>query len=77
MTTDYSHSTISNINTNSPKLWVHTLLSVVYLVLALVFMRQFSARLDVENEDDAAKTLMIAYVPKEKCFKNTIMQHFK
>lgn len=76
-TTDYAHSTISVINTNSPTLWVHTLLALIYGILALVLLRRFTAKLDVENEDDAAKTLMVSYIPKDTCFKNTILQHFK
>lgn len=74
---DYAHSTISNINADSPKLWVHTLTSVTFLVIALVFMRRFSAKLDIENEEDAARALMVSYIPKDQCFKNTVTQHFK
>lgn len=65
------------MNTNSPALWAHTLLSLTYLVLALLLLRRFTAKLDLENEDDAAKTLLVSYIPKDMCFKNTILQHFK
>ncbi|XP_067941710.1 calcium permeable stress-gated cation channel 1-like [Watersipora subatra] len=73
----YAHSTISNVNSDSPKLWVHTLMALIFLIIALGFMRRFSATLDIENEEDSARTLMLAYIPKDKCFKNTITQHFK
>ena len=74
---DYAFSTISNLNANSPKLWVHTLMSLAFLLIAVGFMRKFSAKLDVENEDDSARTLMVNYIPKDHCFKNVVTQHFK
>ena len=74
---DYVHSTISNVDSDSPNLWAHTLLSLTYLILALIIMRRFSSKLNFETEDDSARTLMVSYIPRDKCFKNTVTQHFK
>ena len=74
---NYAFATISHVNADSPKLWVHTLMALAFLIIAVVFMRRFSAKLDIENEEDSARALMVSYIPKDKCFKNTIMEHFK
>ncbi|XP_052273053.1 calcium permeable stress-gated cation channel 1-like isoform X2 [Dreissena polymorpha] len=74
--TDLGHTTIANLDSNSNLLWVHVFLCLFYLGLAIGFMRHFSVNLRFEDDEMVSKTLMIANIPKEKCFKNLIVQHF-
>lgn len=72
----FGHTTISNINSNSPTLWVHSVLAVVFLIIAVIFMRHFSVNLHYEEDEQATRTLMISNIPKDKCFRNILTQHF-
>ncbi|CAH1793257.1 unnamed protein product [Owenia fusiformis] len=76
-TQTFGHTTISNINSNSPTLWVHALLAIVFLVIAVYFMRHFSINLRYEEDDQTSRSLMISGIPKDKCFKNLMQQHFQ
>ncbi|WAR18222.1 CSCL2-like protein [Mya arenaria] len=75
--TDFGHTTIANLDAKSNLLWIHGLLCIVYLALAVIFMRHFSVNLKFEDDEQVSKTLMVANIPKDKCFKNTIVQHFQ
>ncbi|XP_052766027.1 calcium permeable stress-gated cation channel 1-like isoform X2 [Mya arenaria] len=74
--TDFGHTTIANLDAKSNLLWIHGLLCIVYLALAVIFMRHFSVNLKFEADEQVSKTLMVANIPKDKCFKNIIVQHF-
>jgi hypothetical protein len=74
----FGHTTISNISSNSPTLWVHVVLAVVFLIIAVIFMRHFSVNLQYSEDDQTAtRTLMLSNIPKDKCFRNIINQHFQ
>ncbi|WAR18225.1 CSCL1-like protein [Mya arenaria] len=75
--TDFGHTTIANLDAKSNLLWIHGLLCIVYLALAVIFMRHFSVNLKFEADEQVSKTLMVANIPKDKCFKNIIVQHFQ
>ncbi|XP_013411385.1 CSC1-like protein 2 isoform X2 [Lingula anatina] len=73
----FGHTTISNLKLDSTTLWVHAVFSVVFIGLAVYFMRHFSSSLSFEEDDEATRTLMISHIPLDKCFKNTLQQHFQ
>ncbi|KAL4238495.1 Transmembrane protein 63C [Mactra antiquata] len=75
--TDFGHTTIANLDADSSLLWIHALLAVVYMILAVIFMRHFSVNLTFDDDEHASKTLMIAGIPTDKCYKSVIVQHFQ
>ncbi|XP_053408695.1 calcium permeable stress-gated cation channel 1-like isoform X3 [Mercenaria mercenaria] len=75
--TDFGHTTIANLDAKSNLLWIHAILAVVFLVLAVIFMRHFSVNLTFDDDEQVSKTLMIANIPTDKCYRNVIMQHFQ
>lgn len=74
--TEFGHTTISNLDSNSPLLWVHAVFAVVYLVIIVFVLHHFHANLDVEEDEQVSRTLMISNMPKNKCFSDNIMLHF-
>lgn len=75
--TDFGHTTIANLDAGSDLLWIHAILAVLFLALAVIFMRHFSVNLTFDDDEQVSKTLMIANIPKDKCYRNIIMQHFQ
>ena len=79
--TDLGHTTIGNLDPESNYLWIHAILAVVYLILLVVLMRHFSLNLDFKKDEQGkhqvSRTLMLYNIPKDKCYKNTIQQHFQ
>ncbi|XP_060569118.1 calcium permeable stress-gated cation channel 1-like isoform X3 [Ruditapes philippinarum] len=75
--TDFGHTTIANLDADSNLLWIHAILAVVFLALVVIFMRHFSVNLTFDDDEQVTKTLMIANIPKDKCYRNGIMQHFQ
>eukprot|EP00105_Crassostrea_gigas_P025532 XP_011446143.1 PREDICTED: CSC1-like protein 2 isoform X3 [Crassostrea gigas] len=75
--TDFGHTTIGNLDPDSPLLWVHAVLAVAFLILLVGLMRHFRVNLEFEEDEQVSRTLMISGIPKDKCFKNQITQHFE
>ncbi|XP_029637641.1 CSC1-like protein 2 isoform X2 [Octopus sinensis] len=75
--TDFGHTTIANVDSSSQLLWIHVLLAIIYLMIAVFFMQHFSHSLQFEEDDQVSKTLMISNIPKDKCFKSIVLQHFQ
>ncbi|KAL8588770.1 hypothetical protein ACOMHN_035266 [Nucella lapillus] len=75
--TEFGHTTIGNLDTQSPLLWVHSLFSVLYLIILLGVLRHFHTNLDVEEDEQVSRTLMISNIPKHKCFEETLQLHFQ
>ncbi|XP_052700349.1 CSC1-like protein 2 isoform X3 [Crassostrea angulata] len=75
--TDFGHTTIGNLDPDSPLLWVHAVLAVAFLILLVGLMRHFHVNLEFEEDEQVSRTLMISGIPKDKCFKNQITQHFE
>ncbi|KAL3874298.1 hypothetical protein ACJMK2_037336 [Sinanodonta woodiana] len=73
----FGHTTMANLASDSQLLWVHIGLGAVYLLTAVFMMRHFAANLHFEEDEQVTRTLMISNIPKEKCFKSLIMQHFQ
>lgn len=75
--TDFGHTTIGNLDPDSPLLWVHAVLAVAFLILLVGLMRHFHVNLEFEEDEQVSRTLMISGIPKDQCFKNQISQHFE
>lgn len=75
--TDFGHTTIGNLDPDSPLLWVHAVLAVAFLILLVGLMRHFHVNLEFEEDEQVSRTLMISGIPHDQCFKNQISQHFE
>lgn len=74
----YLNTNISSLYfDSSPLLWVHAVLAVAFLILLVGLMRHFHVNLEFEEDEQVSRTLMISGIPKDKCFKNQITQHFE
>ena len=59
-------------------IWIHIVLSILFVPLAIGIMRHFSRRLDIpEEESTVSRTLMINHIPRNRCNKADLLQHFK
>ncbi|GFN99162.1 transmembrane 63c (tmem63c), mRNA protein [Plakobranchus ocellatus] len=74
---DFGHTTIGNLNPESPLLWVHAVMAVLYLVIVIAVLRHFSINLDTVENEQVSRTLMVSNIPKNKCFHTPILQHFQ
>ncbi|XP_035824906.1 CSC1-like protein 2 isoform X3 [Aplysia californica] len=74
---DFGHTTIGNLHPDDPVLWVHAVMSVLYLVAVIAVLRHFHLNLDVEEDEQVSRTLMVSNIPKSKCFHSPILQHFQ
>ncbi|KAL5008324.1 hypothetical protein ScPMuIL_013905 [Solemya velum] len=75
-----SHFTGTNVGVLlpcSPLLWVHAILAVVYLIIAVYFLRHFSANLEFDEDEQVSRTLMVSNISKINCSKEVILQHFQ
>ncbi|XP_062570721.1 CSC1-like protein 2, partial [Saccostrea cucullata] len=75
--TDFGHTTIGNLDPDSPLLWVHAVLAVAFLILLVGLMRHFRVNLQYQEDEQVSRTLMISGIPKNQCYKNQITQHFE
>jgi len=73
----FGHTTLSNLDPRSGFIWIHVVLSILFVPLAIVIMRHFSKRLDIpEEETTVSRTLMINHIPRNRCNKADLLQHF-
>nr|CAD7258373.1 unnamed protein product [Timema shepardi] len=76
--TNFGHTTLSNLDPNSPWLWVHVTLAILYLPLGIIIMRRFSITLKLEEEDGGvSRTLMITNIPRTYCDTADLQRHFR
>ncbi|KAL8602470.1 hypothetical protein ACOMHN_063337 [Nucella lapillus] len=75
--TEFGYTTIGNLDAESPLLWVHSVLSVLYLAIMVMVLHHFHTNLDVEEDEQVSRTLMISNIPRNKCFGENIRLHFQ
>ncbi|XP_070382599.1 calcium permeable stress-gated cation channel 1-like isoform X3 [Dermacentor albipictus] len=74
----FVHTTLNNMDPNASSLWVHVILSFLFLPLGVLFMRHFSAKLHIRPEESrVSRTLMIVGVPRKSCHAEVFRQHFR
>ena len=73
----FASTTIVNVIPTSGVLWVHLVLSWLYLVLGILFMRQFSKRMQYSESDYVSRTLLITNFPILWCKTDLIYKHFQ
>ncbi|XP_001600724.2 CSC1-like protein 2 isoform X2 [Nasonia vitripennis] len=74
----FSHTTISNLDSKSHWLWVHTLILLSYLPIGAVVMRRFIKQVrDMKPAGElAARTLLITEIPKHQCNVDGLTEYF-
>ncbi|CAH0727637.1 unnamed protein product, partial [Brenthis ino] len=70
----FSSTTLSNINGRSPWLWVHTILSILFLPLSVLIMRRCTGRKPVPTS--MTGTIMITNISKADRNEATIRAYF-
>ncbi|XP_034243730.1 CSC1-like protein 1 [Thrips palmi] len=77
--TTFGHTTLSNLTPNSPLLWIHVTLAILYLPLGIIIMRRFSVNIKVTEREGQrrSRTLMITNIPRKNCDKDDLMRHFR
>ncbi|ESO83507.1 hypothetical protein LOTGIDRAFT_133162, partial [Lottia gigantea] len=75
--TEFSHTTIGNVPSNSPLLWVHAIFSVIYLLIMVFIVRHFHVNLEFEEDEQVSRTLCVSNIPKNKCYQSQVKEHFR
>lgn len=74
--TSFEHTTLVNLEPDSPYLWVHISLAFFFFPVSIVVMRRFSVRLNfTEVSLEISRTIMIENIPKNLC--NTDKELFR
>ncbi|PSN32304.1 CSC1-like protein 2 [Blattella germanica] len=74
----FGHTTLSNLDPNSPYLWTHVTLAILFLPLGIVIMRRFSVTIKFdEQETNVSRTLMITKIPSKNCDSADLHRHFR
>ncbi|XP_025198856.1 CSC1-like protein 2 [Melanaphis sacchari] len=74
----FGHTTVSNLHPDSPWLWVHVTIAMLYFPLTICIMRRFSVNLKLEENGECwSRTLMITNIPRRNSDINDMDRHFK
>ncbi|KAK7863628.1 hypothetical protein R5R35_006165 [Gryllus longicercus] len=74
----FGHTTLHNLDPNSPYLWIHVTLAILYLPLGIIIMRHFSVSMKIEDkETNVSRTLMITNIPRNNCDSADLHRHFR
>ncbi|CAH1261315.1 TMEM63B [Branchiostoma lanceolatum] len=72
----FGRTTVSNLQSNNPLLWLHTVFSILYLIAIVLFMRHFTTNLQYREEEHVTRTLFIRNMPIGLTDRELIKKHF-
>ncbi|XP_035657920.1 CSC1-like protein 2 isoform X2 [Branchiostoma floridae] len=72
----FGRTTVSNLQSNNPLLWLHTVFSILYLLAIVLFMRHFTTNLQYREEEHVTRTLFIRNMPIGLTDRELIKKHF-
>ncbi|XP_040595053.1 CSC1-like protein 1 isoform X2 [Mesocricetus auratus] len=72
----FGRTTIANLQTNNDLLWLHTVFSVIYLLLTVAFMWHHTRSIRYKEESLVRQTLFITGLPRE-ARKEAVESHFR
>ncbi|KAM4861516.1 CSC1-like protein 1 isoform 1-T1 [Thomomys bottae] len=72
----FGRTTIANLNTNSDLLWLHTVFSVLYLLLTVGFMWRHTQSIRYKEESLVRQTLFITGLPRGAT-REAVESHFR
>lgn len=73
----FGSTTIVNVIPDSPVLWVHLVLSWVFFAIGIIFMRQFSKRMEYTESEYVSRTVLVTNFPSKYAKKEYIYKHFE
>ncbi|CAF0879653.1 unnamed protein product [Brachionus calyciflorus] len=73
----FGSTTIVNVVPSDPVLWVHLVLSWIFFALGIIFMIQFSKRMEYSESDYVSRTVLITNYPSKHAKKEYIYKHFE
>ncbi|XP_023342328.1 CSC1-like protein 2 [Eurytemora carolleeae] len=77
-TTDFGHTTLSNLDPASPFLWVHITIAFLLFPIAIFTMRKFSTGLKFRDPGlEITPTICIENIPLNMCTEELIRRHMK
>ena len=63
----FSKTTITNVDPESPVLWVHLVLSWVFLVFGVVMVKLFAKKMNYDEGEYVSRTILITNYPVKFC----------
>uniref|UniRef100_UPI00398ED7CA CSC1-like protein 2 n=1 Tax=Pristiophorus japonicus TaxID=55135 RepID=UPI00398ED7CA len=72
---NFGRTTIGNIKIQNHKLWIHTVFAVIYLLLTILVLRNYTSSMQYTMDNVVKCTLFISGIPKEAS-KEIIAKHF-
>lgn len=72
----FPKTTVSNIPPGSGVLWLHTIFSIIYLCVTVVFMIRFTLKLGKFQQENSNHTVMVQWIPRF-VHREDIMQHLQ
>lgn len=71
----FSHTTIANLQSDSPLLWIHTIFAILFVPLIVLVMRRSSGRNAVKVAP--TRSIMITRIEKPDCHRLAIQEYFQ
>lgn len=71
----FGHSTISNLNPDSPLLWIHVIVAITYVPLVVLIMRRASGRNAFKTAP--TRTIMATNISRSDCNRTIIRNYVK
>uniref|UniRef100_UPI00358FB74F CSC1-like protein 2 n=1 Tax=Myxine glutinosa TaxID=7769 RepID=UPI00358FB74F len=75
--TNFGRTTIANLKAGDDLLWLHTIFSVLYLLITIVCMRRHARNLPYEEDEVVTRTLFIVGIPKHIKEEEIMRIHFE
>ncbi|XP_036703074.1 CSC1-like protein 1 isoform X2 [Balaenoptera musculus] len=72
----FGRTTVANLQTDNDLLWLHTVFSILYLILTVGFMRHHTQSIKYKEENLVRRTLFITGLPRD-AKKETVESHFQ
>ncbi|XP_053701952.1 calcium permeable stress-gated cation channel 1 [Synchiropus splendidus] len=72
---DFGRTTLANVSAEDGFLWLHAVFALVYFTITSLCMAHHSSRLDYQEHEKVARTLMITCIPREISDPGLITKH--
>lgn len=73
----FSKTTITNVDPESPVLWVHLVLSWVLMALGVSMVKIFAKKMKYEEGEYVSRTILVTNFPVNFCEADIIRKHFQ
>ncbi|XP_040056289.2 osmosensitive cation channel TMEM63C isoform X2 [Gasterosteus aculeatus] len=73
---NFGRTTLANVSAKDGFLWLHSVLALVYFIITSLCMAHHLIRLEYQEDEKVARTLMITSIPREISDPGLITKHF-